>query len=273
MILYFNFTSHESNVEGQPGKDALGKSQSKLPPPPPQPQPALTRSSSAQLQPSSPRSRLPPPPQSTMPPRPKPTDPKRKRAAKGKDPMDEGKSRSSREEDEAPRASKDFRGDEGTYVADALERSLLLPTDMAEFGNLRRREVFLIIKRLYCSQVWNETLKQVGVEASSDLWKVENVYYPPVIRETAPVSSEAESALEEAESAPEEVETARAEGALAITTSNEPAEEAGTQACHAEEPALLVQPLQTVPSSDASKGPEVTPAQLPKEGVKIKLKK
>ena len=44
--------------------------------------------------------------------------------------------------------------------------------------------------RLYCSQVWNEALKQAGVEASSDLWKVENVYYPPAIRETAPASSE-----------------------------------------------------------------------------------
>ena len=35
--------------------------------------------------------------------------------------------------------------------------------------------------RLYCSQVWNESLKQAGVETSSDLWKVENVYCPPAI--------------------------------------------------------------------------------------------
>ena len=42
---------------------------------------------------------------------------------------------------------KDFRGGEGTYMADPLERSLLLPTDMAELGNLRRQEVFLSIKR------------------------------------------------------------------------------------------------------------------------------
>ena len=41
---------------------------------------------------------------------------------------------------------RDFRGGGGTYVADALERSLL-PTDMAELGNLRRQEVFLSIKR------------------------------------------------------------------------------------------------------------------------------
>ena len=41
----------------------------------------------------------------------------------------------------------DFRGGKGTYVADALERSLLLPADMAKLGNLRRQEVFLSIKR------------------------------------------------------------------------------------------------------------------------------
>ena len=32
--------------------------------------------------------------------------------------------------------------------------------------------------RLYCSQVWDEALKQVGVEASFDLWKAETVFYP-----------------------------------------------------------------------------------------------
>ena len=33
---------------------------------------------------------------------------------------------------------RDFRGGEGVYVANALERSLLLSADMAELGNLRR---------------------------------------------------------------------------------------------------------------------------------------
>ena len=101
--------------------------------------------------------------------------------------MDGGKSRSSQEEGEASRAQKqlkighqghgkefdaqpapqawlptpmlhrellmdnaslkDFQGGEGTYVADALERTLLLPTDMEELRNLRRQEVFLNIKR------------------------------------------------------------------------------------------------------------------------------
>ena len=47
---------------------------------------------------------------------------------------------------------------------------------------------------------------------------MEKVYYPPAIRETAPVSSEAESA-------PEEAETARPVAVLVVTTPNEPAEE------------------------------------------------
>ena len=42
---------------------------------------------------------------------------------------------------------RDFRGDEGAYVADALERSLLLPVNMVELGGLRMQEVFLSIKR------------------------------------------------------------------------------------------------------------------------------
>ena len=71
--------------------------------------------------------------------------------------------------------------------------------------------------RFYCFQVWNEALKQAGVKALSDLWKVEKVYYPPAIRETTLASFEAEGALEEAE-------TDRPEAALAITTLNEPVE-------------------------------------------------
>ena len=33
---------------------------------------------------------------------------------------------------------KDFNKGEGTYLADALERSLLLPADMADLKNLKR---------------------------------------------------------------------------------------------------------------------------------------
>ena len=36
---------------------------------------------------------------------------------------------------------------EGTYVADALERALLLPTNMKELKSMRMQEVFLNMKR------------------------------------------------------------------------------------------------------------------------------
>ena len=72
--------------------------------------------------------------------------------------------------------------------------------------------------RLYCSQVWNEALKQVGVEASSDLWKAEHVYYPSTIREDAPSNSAVRDALEE-------VEAAGPRAALATTSSEGPAKE------------------------------------------------
>ena len=58
--------------------------------------------------------------------------------------------------------------------------------------------------RLYCSQVWGEALKRAGVEASSDLWKAESVFYPPAICETASASSEAMSITQEAKTAQSE---------------------------------------------------------------------
>ena len=48
---------------------------------------------------------------------------------------------------------------------------------------------------------------------------------------------------------------------------------ADAQALHAEELALLVEPLQTVPPSEDSKDPETASTQLSKEGIKTKLKK
>ena len=43
-----------------------------------------------------------------------------------------------------------------------------------------RAEV-LGVCRIYCAQVWDEALNQAGVEASSVLRKVENIYYPSTI--------------------------------------------------------------------------------------------
>ena len=42
---------------------------------------------------------------------------------------------------------RDFQNGEGTYMVNALEKSLLLPADMAELKNLKRQEVFLSMKR------------------------------------------------------------------------------------------------------------------------------
>ena len=85
-------------LKGQPGTDASRKSQPKLPPPPPsKPEHPQTRSLSAQ------------PPLVKLPPAIQPADPKRKRSAKGKEPMDGGKSRAFHEEDEGRRASKQLR--------------------------------------------------------------------------------------------------------------------------------------------------------------------
>ena len=145
--------------------------------------------------------------------------------------------------------------------------------------------------RLYCSQVWNKALKQAGNDASSDLWKVENVYYPPTIQETTLSSSEAKNA-------PEEAKAARPKAALAITGPDEPAREselsgaaksneilnpkapqktvesiADAQAPHVEELAFLVEPLQAVPPGEGSKDLETASTQLSKEGIKTKPKK
>ena len=116
--------------------------------------------------------------------------------------------------------------------------------------------------RLYSSQVWNETLKQAGIDDSSNLWKAECVFYPPAIREYAPPpNSEVRDALEE-------VDAAGPGAALAINSSKElakesdPSEAAETNEgqnpdapqetirsisdapiSHAEGPVLLVEPL------------------------------
>ena len=173
-------------IEGQPGKDVLGKSQPKLPLPPSKPQPPRPgHRLSYRNQPNFP------------PPLIQPADPKRKRSAKGKYPVDGGRSRTSQEEDEGRQALKqlritpqgqekevvaqpepqawlptpmlhgeplidntslrDFNKGEGTYVADALEGSLLLPVDMADLKNLRRQKLFLSMKR-YLGMVRFSTL-------------------------------------------------------------------------------------------------------------------
>ena len=106
-----------------------------------------------------------------------------------------------------------------------------------------------------------------------------------------PSNSEARDVLEEAEAA-------GLEAVVATIAPDEPAREselsgvveissglsseapqktvesiADAQAPHAEEPALLVEPLQTVPPGEGSKHPEIASTQLSKEGIKTKSKK
>ena len=138
--------------------------------------------------------------------------------------------------------------------------------------------------RLYCSQVWNEALKRAGVEASSNLWKAESIFYPPAIRETASASSEAASVPKEAEVAQSEAaqpivipdklteggETYKAietPGGLNPEIPQEVAQSTvSAYISGAEEPALFVQPLQAIPLTDVSKGIEPNPAQPSQEG-------
>ena len=42
---------------------------------------------------------------------------------------------------------RDFGDGDGGYVADALGRTMLLPTDMKELKNMRMQEIFLNVKR------------------------------------------------------------------------------------------------------------------------------
>ncbi|XP_065630948.1 uncharacterized protein LOC136068150 [Quercus suber] len=48
---------------------------------------------------------------------------------------------------------------------------------VAEIEALYKAQVSGVCRH-YCSQVWAEALKQAGVEASSDLWRADSVYYP-----------------------------------------------------------------------------------------------
>nr|POF14641.1 hypothetical protein CFP56_26742 [Quercus suber] len=100
--------------------------------------------------------------------------------------------------------------------------------------------------RQYCSQVWAEALKQDGVEATSDLWKAENVYYPPAICKAAPDGAKAGEIVEEvgaaelrenpSEEVPQEVAAVPSDVQIPTT----------------EEAAILAVPLQAVPLGQGS---------------------
>ena len=118
--------------------------------------------------------------------------------------------------------------------------------------------------RLYYFQVW-EALKRAGVDASSDLWKAESIFYPPAICETASFSSEAMRDSQEASAAQleaaqiivpsgeltdegEPFDATKAPGGLNSEMPKESAEPTvNAQIPDAKEPAILAQPLQSIP--------------------------
>ena len=63
--------------------------------------------------------------------------------------------------------------------------------EVAETEETLRAEV-PVVCHIYCAQTSDEALNWVGVEASSELRKVENVFYPPAIRVSDPPSTQAE---------------------------------------------------------------------------------
>ena len=142
--------------------------------------------------------------------------------------------------------------------------------------------------RLYCSQVWNEALKRAGVDASSDLWKAECVFYPLAIRENATPSSEVQDALEGIEvanpSAAQEIispqvptkgsgpsGTAGADESQDLDAPKETARSvSGGPVSHTEGPVIAAEPLQSVPLPEGSKDPKISPAQTSLEGIEDK---
>ena len=121
------------------------------------------------------------------------------------------------------------------------------------------------------------------MEALSDLWKAESVFYPPAIRETASASSEAMRIPQEAEVAQLEAaqhivilsesteggephEVAEALRGLNLEMPQEATKStANAQISGAEEPAIFVQPLQAIPLTDVPQGTKADLAQPSQE--------
>ena len=62
---------------------------------------------------------------------------------------------------------------------------------VAETEEMLRAEVPMVCC-IYYTQTWNEALNRAGVEASSELRKAKNVFYPTAIRASDPPSTQAE---------------------------------------------------------------------------------
>ena len=53
--------------------------------------------------------------------------------------------------------------------------------DVAKTEDALRAEV-PVVCRAYCAQTWEEALNRVGIDASSELRRPENIFFPPAIR-------------------------------------------------------------------------------------------
>ena len=63
---------------------------------------------------------------------------------------------------------------------------------IAETEKVLRAEVPEVCQ-IYCARTWSEALNRAGVEASSELRRPENVYYPEAIRPSAPQPYQADA--------------------------------------------------------------------------------
>ena len=73
---------------------------------------------------------------------------------------------------------------------------------IAEIEDTLRAE-FPAVCHTYCAQTWEEALNRAGVEASSELRRLENIYFPPAIRASDPPSTQGEVASTIADSVEE----------------------------------------------------------------------
>ena len=65
---------------------------------------------------------------------------------------------------------------------------------IAETEETLRAEVPAVC-RIYCAQIWNEALNRAKVEASFELRKIDNIYYPPAMRALDLPSTQSEVAF------------------------------------------------------------------------------
>ena len=127
------------------------------------------------------------------------------------------------------------------------------------------------------------------MEASSDLWKAERVFYPPAIRETASASSEAMSIPQEAEAAQSEAaqlivilgesteggephEVTEAPRGLNPEMPQEAAKSTvSAQISSAEELAIFVQPFRPFPLLMSPRASRLLLLSLPKKGMSLRV--